>query len=357
MKAHAASTIGITCLLAIAIWIAPAIAAEKSSSVEGFIRAYPALEQAKMKDAWLAKGNIYGEWTFTQPNPEDKTVVTPQADVVYGYCWFNLSGGPAVIHPAAHDKYQSISIFDMNHFIPAVIVSPSRPIVLRTPSQTAPIKRAHEVIVQTETGLAFLRMAIADNPEAVMDRARDTHTEGGNGTFEHVIPKFTQSTTRKGLKRIKKAIPRTQKEVNQVFTNGYQGSDPLLLAAGVMIGQLGIPAESVRYGVILNDSSGTPLSRNKTYTIKVPEGLQKPSGYWSITLYDTETRLLIANPQERYSVISYTAKPDEDGDFTVTLSPGGEGPNGIPTMGKPPYVIFRVYNPVGDIPQLHITTP
>lgn len=202
-----------------------------------------------------------------------------------------------------------------------------------------------------------MRMAIAGDPEKVMETAQGLHTERGNGTFEHVIPKFTKKTMRKGLKRIKKAIPRTQAEVNQVFTNGYQGNDPLLLAAGVMIGQLGIPAESVRYGVILEDALGNPFSGDRTYEIKVPKGLQKPTGYWSLTLYDAETKLLIPNPQKRYSVISYTAKPDSDGGFTVTLSPDGDGDNGIPTMGnKEVYVIFRVYDPQGEIPKLGITT-
>ena len=57
-------------------------------------------------------------------------------------------------------------------------------------------------------------------------------------------------------------------------------------------------------------------------------------------------------PKGRYSVTSFTAKPDPNGEFTVTLSKDGSGLNGVPTAGRNFYAAFRIYEPVGDVPVL-----
>ena len=57
------------------------------------------------------------------------------------------------------------------------------------------------------------------------------------------------------------------------------------LAAGVKLGQLGTPADTVRYGAIMVDDTGEPLRGDATYTLTVPSGLYNPGGYFSVTLY------------------------------------------------------------------------
>ncbi len=62
-----------------------------SQRINEFVHWYPAMEQAKMRDAWLSKYTP-GQWQFTgKVTAADRTVVTPQADVNYGYSWFNIS--------------------------------------------------------------------------------------------------------------------------------------------------------------------------------------------------------------------------------------------------------------------------
>ena len=68
-------------------------------------------------------------------NPSDTTVVTPQATVDYGYNWFSLSNGPAIVTTPRYDRFFSVSVFDMKHNIPAVIVNPERPVVIVRPGQ------------------------------------------------------------------------------------------------------------------------------------------------------------------------------------------------------------------------------
>ncbi len=56
-----------------------------------FIHWYPAIEQAKMRDQWLTQ-YTEGQWQFSgKVTAEDRTVVTPQVAVNYGYTWFNIS--------------------------------------------------------------------------------------------------------------------------------------------------------------------------------------------------------------------------------------------------------------------------
>ena len=89
--------------------------------------------------------------------------------------------------------------------------------------------------------------------------------------------------------------------------------------------------------------------------VKTPTLLQHPqtwlkkAGYFSVTLYSTETKLLMPNPQKIYDRTTYSAEPNKDGSYTITLSPDGKGKNGIPTAGKPFYIIIRAYVPTPDV--------
>jgi hypothetical protein len=68
-------------------------------------------------------------------------------------------------------------------------------------------------------------------------------------------------------------------------------------------------------------------------------------GYFSVTIYSTETKLLIPNDHGVYDQTTYSAEQNGDGTYTVTLSPDGGCKNGIPT-GKPFYALLRAYVPV-----------
>jgi hypothetical protein len=72
---------------------------------ENYIKEYPNQEQVKMMKAWLAK-NEKGTFQFSGlVDPNDDTVVTPQATVDYGYNWFSLSEGCAIVRTPKYDKF------------------------------------------------------------------------------------------------------------------------------------------------------------------------------------------------------------------------------------------------------------
>lgn len=79
--------------------------ANAQDTVEEYLREYPNQEQVKMMNAWLEKYEK-GTFQFTGlVDPSDATVVTPQATVNYGYNWFSVSDGPAIINAVKYGKF------------------------------------------------------------------------------------------------------------------------------------------------------------------------------------------------------------------------------------------------------------
>lgn len=76
----------------------------------------------------------------------------------------------------------------------------------------------------------------------------------------------------------------------------------------------------------------------------MPAGLVEEGGYYSVTLYGTDNKLLIPNDKKIYDRTTFSSEPNDDGTYTLTLSPTGEGRNGILT-GKDFYGILRAYVP------------
>lgn len=98
------------------------------------------------------------------------------------------------------------------------------------------------------------------------------------------------------------------------------------------------------------DSEGGSLDGGKHYSLRVPP--KPPVGqFWSVTLYDLETRALLQNKQQRADISSKT-KPIENEDGSVDLyfgptAPKGKERNWIPTVpGKAWFAYFRFYAPL-----------
>ena len=314
-------------------------------TIENYIREFPNQEQVKMMSRWLEE-NEPGTFTFSGlVDPADDTVITPQATVNYGYNWFSLSEGPAILRTPQYDRFFSVSIFDMNHNIPAVIVNPSKPIALVRPGQTLPDGDYEVVTLESDQGLAFTRMVVVNNLDEVMGLSDQIVMEGGKGSMRRDVQRFSPEIERAALHIIEAAVSVVNPDVAFGKVSGDVGE--ISKAVGVFQGQLGTPKETVRYGVVLADSAGQPLKGDATYEVTVPAGIVKDEGYMSVTAYGVDNKLLIPNDMNIYDRTSYTAEQNADGTYTVTLSPDGSGKNGIPT-GKDFYLVLRAYVPAPD---------
>lgn len=330
-------------LVAICLTVFFASVIHAQDTFENYIKEYPNQEQVKMMKTWLEK-NKKATFQFTGlVDPTDATVVTPQATVDYGYNWFSISDAPAIIRTPKYDKFFSVSIFDMKHNIPAVIVNPKKPILLRRPDQDVPGGDFTVVTLETDQGLILTRMVVVDNMKEVRELSKSIVMEGGKGDMHRDVQRFSPDIQKAGLAIITAGIPYGNPDIAFGKKSGDVGY--LTLAGAVMMGQLGTPPDSVRYGLILADQNGQSFNGKDTYVLTVPNNIVEERGYYSITVYGTDNKLLIPNDKKIYDRTTYSSKKNSDGTYTVTLSPDGSGLNGIPT-GKPFYALLRAYVPI-----------
>ncbi|MEN8780707.1 MAG: DUF1214 domain-containing protein [Desulfobacterales bacterium] len=110
--------------------------------------------------------------------------------------------------------------------------------------------------------------------------------------------------------------------------------------------------EEALYPIAETDDKGNPLTGSKKYTLHFPAGKLPPvNSFWSITMYHSDTRLMVHNPLKRYSIGDRTKglKLNDDGSLTLHIQhedPGAEmQSNWLPAPEGNFYVICRMYIP------------
>lgn len=163
-----------------------------------------------------------------------------------------------------------------------------------------------------------------------------------------------------GLEKIKKQAGELGKDENgwrvgSAFGDrAFYKGDWTLRAAAAMAGIYGNDVVEALYPLLATDSEGNkPDCGTKRYTLTFPKGQLPPANaFWSVTMYDGKTQLLIENPLNRYLINSpmlSDLKKNEDGSLTIYIqkdSPGKEKEsNWLPAPDGPIYVAMRLYWP------------
>ena len=137
--------------------------------------------------------------------------------------------------------------------------------------------------------------------------------------------------------------------------------DWLLRAAGARAGIYGNDAVEAMYPVTKTDLANEPLDGSKhNYTLTFGPGQLPPvNAFWSVTMYDGKTQLLVENPINRYLINSPmlpSMKKGKDGSLTLYIqarSPGKDREsNWLPAPDGPIYVVMRLYWPRTDPPSI-----
>jgi hypothetical protein len=132
----------------------------------------------------------------------------------------------------------------------------------------------------------------------------------------------------------------------------------VLRAFGTTLGIYGNSGEEAIYPAYLLDSESQPLDGSKLrYRLRLPPGNPLPAkAFWSVTLYDGVTSLLVANPIQRYLINSPmlpSLKRDADGGLTLIVqhdSPGKDlESNWLPAPAGPFRVVMRLYLPEPEV--------
>jgi hypothetical protein len=144
---------------------------------------------------------------------------------------------------------------------------------------------------------------------------------------------------------------------DRAFFNGNW----LLRAAGALAGIYGNSAEEAVYPLAKNDSAGQPLDGSKhNYSLTFAAGAYPPvNAFWSVTMYDGKTQLLIENPINRYLINSPmlpTMKKSPDGSLTIYIQkeapPADKKANWLPAPDGPIYLVMRLYWPKTEPPSI-----
>jgi len=164
-----------------------------------------------------------------------------------------------------------------------------------------------------------------------------------------------------GEAKIAQAVAGTGKNINGWTLGGLAGGDSAFFNGDWLkraaVAKAGIyandPVEAT-YPLTRTDAAGEPLDGSKhDYTLTVPPGQLPPvNAFWSVTMYDGKTQLLIKNPIDRYLINSPmlpNMKKNEDGSLTLYIrkdSPGADKEsNWLPAPNDLIYLVMRLYWP------------
>jgi len=171
-----------------------------------------------------------------------------------------------------------------------------------------------------------------------------------------------QEGAKAGMASIKAKAATVGKNVNgwqiseDLFgTREMLGDDYLTRAVGAAAGLFGNDAAEALYPATRKDADGNQLNgATSKYTLTFPkDGFPPVNAFWSVTMYDAKSQLLVANPIKRY-LINSPMLPDltknEDGSLTMYIQ--HEEPsdvkakaNWLPAPDDDIYLVMRLYWP------------
>ena len=170
-----------------------------------------------------------------------------------------------------------------------------------------------------------------------------------------------------GDEKVEKYLAGGQKDVNgwkigSLFGDRlFYSGDWLKRAAAAKGGIYGNDAVEAVYPMTKTLASGEPLDGSKNnYTLTFPAGQFPPvNAFWSVTMYDGKTQLLIENPINRYLINSPmlpAMKKTADGSLTLYIqnkSPGADREsNWLPAPEGDIYLVMRLYWPKTEAPSI-----
>ncbi|MBS0285993.1 MAG: DUF1254 domain-containing protein [Proteobacteria bacterium] len=172
---------------------------------------------------------------------------------------------------------------------------------------------------------------------------------------------------KEGENEIKDYLKTIGKDVNGWRVSGaggdaaYYNGNWMLRAAVATAGIYANDAVEAMYPYARTDNKGQALDGSKhKYTITFAKDAFPPvNAFWSITMYDGKTQLLIKNPINRYLINSPmlpNMQKNKDGSITIYVqkdSPGKDKEaNWLPAPNGPIYLVMRLYWPKESQPSI-----
>jgi uncharacterized protein (TIGR02246 family) len=351
---------------------------------EPIVLSVPAVEKSRYYSVMLCDGNVFnygyigsratgndaGDYMVVGPDWKGETPpgikkvfqsTTQFSLAVYRTQLFNPEDMPNVEKVQAGYKVQPLSAF---------LGKPPPP-----PAPTINFPKINKEMVKTNffEYLDFLLQFAPAGPEEKEIRARLAKIGIGPGkTFDFKDLSLEHKAEialgmKEGEEKIKKYLDAGQKNVNGWTMGSFFGDREfyhgnwLLRAAGATGGIYGNDAVEAAYPLTKTLANGEELDGSKhKYTLTFPAGQYPPvNAFWSVTMYDGKTQLLIKNPINRYLINSPmlpNLKKNADGSLTIYIqkdSPGADKEsNWLPASDGPIYLAMRLYWPKTEAPSV-----
>jgi len=173
-------------------------------------------------------------------------------------------------------------------------------------------------------------------------------------SFSPEVKKALESGMSAGLKAIDEKAATEKSAANLFGTREFMKNNYLKRAVGAKMGIYGNSKDEAFYFAWRTDTNGNALNGvDNRYTLTFEKDKLPPvNAFWSVTMYDGKTQLLVANPIDRYLINSPMLpelKRDADGNLTIYIqkdSPGKDKEsNWLPAPDGPIYLILRCYWP------------
>jgi hypothetical protein len=351
---------------------------------EPMVLSVPAVPKERYYSVQLTDGNTYnfgyigsratgpeaGDYMVVGPGWKGETPpgikkvfssTTPFAFAIFRTQLFNPADRPDVAKVQAGYKAQPLSAF-LKQSAP-----PAAPKIKFLPATSEKVK--DNFFEYLDFALQFVPLS----PEDKDVRAKIAKIGVGAGKtfeFKNLSPE-QKAAIMEGMKagddKVTKFLASGVKNVNgwnigsffgdRAFYNG----DWLKRAGAAKGGIYGNDAVEAVYPFTRTDEKGETLdgSKNK-YTLTFPAGQLPPvNSFWSVTMYDGKSQLLIKNPINRYLLNSPMLpgmKKNADGSLTLYIqkdSPGADKEaNWLPAPNDTIYLVMRLYWPKTEAPSI-----
>jgi hypothetical protein len=137
-------------------------------------------------------------------------------------------------------------------------------------------------------------------------------------------------------------------------TRAFLKNNYLYRFAGAKLGIFGNSGAEANYEAYFTDGDLQPLDGSKhAYSLRFAKGELPPTkAFWSLTMYDGKSQLLVDNPLNRYLINSPmlpSLKQDADGGLTLYVQHAAPDKdresNWLPAPNGPFFAVFRNYQP------------
>jgi hypothetical protein len=350
---------------------------------EPIVLSVPAVEKSRYYSVMLCDGNTYnygyigsratgsdaGDYLVVGPDWKGKTPAgiekvfrssTQFSAVAYRTQLFNAEDMPSVVKIQAGYKVQPLSRY---------LKQPAPPV--------APVNFPKINAEMAKTGffdyLDFALEFAPAGPEEKEIRAKLARLGIGAGKkfaskdFSPEQQAQVGAGMKEGGAKIEQYLESGQKSINgwkvgSLFgDSAFYNGDWLKRAAAAKAGIYGNDAAEAMYPMTKTLANGETLDASKNnYTLTFAAGQFPPvNSFWSVTMYDGKSQLLIKNSINRYllnSPLLPNMEKNADGSLTLYIqkdSPGADKQaNWLPAPDGPIYLVMRLYWPKTDAPSI-----